>query len=198
MRSITEQRIKQLLPRCNTIIRDNNEKIIELYKELEDNDALIREASLHGIRSDGVSGAVSGGSKKDLGDVMQQHLRLIRERGIEIQAEIWHLVEEIDIVKRLWCCFCTLQGSPAQYIRELYIEKRPYKAVEQEAEVSHRSFEQLRKAGLREIRLLYESDLSNKDIILQGRTQREETMNKKEKKEAGEHYGTYEQLRLEL
>lgn len=50
-------------------------------------------------------------------------------------------------------------------LEKLYIQKIPYKTVEMESGLNHRVFEYTRKNAIKEIQRLYESELTNAQIV---------------------------------
>lgn len=167
MISINEDRIKKVLPDCQGLIEKNHKRIMKLYAEIDNTDNLIREISYKGVSHDKDGAFVAAAS--DLGEVMEKHMHMMKQRAREIRAEIWRLTEEIEEINRIWLCYQALREPEASIIHDLYVEKLPYKAAEKQCSFSHRTFEKYRKQGLMTIQNLYNSEQSNLEIITQGK-----------------------------
>ena len=141
-----------------------HKKIFELYNYVEQADELLKEVSYRSVNLGNMSGGKTSG-KQDLTEVLLRHESLARDRSKEIRTVIWELTEELETIDRIWCCYTSLQGNAARYIRELYIEGQSYKAVEKNSELSHKCFETSRANAIKDIEQLYHSGMSNLEII---------------------------------
>ena len=66
------------------------------------------------------------------------------------------LSEEEAMIDRVWTCFIKLDEPYYSIARALYVEKQPYKYVEQESGFSHRAFEERRRQAIKSIEVMYE------------------------------------------
>lgn len=154
---------------------------------MEDADGIVKEVSYHSVNFESIGGGNSG-SKTDLTDVILRHERLAKNRSKEIRAEIWQLTEELETIERIWCCYTSLQGKAASYIRQLYVEKIPYKVVEQDSKLSHKRFDTIRATAMKDMKHLYHSELSNQEIIMFRHCEKKKNLNLKD----------YGQLKMEF
>ena len=85
-----------------------------------------------------------------------------------------------EVIHRLYLCFQTLTGEEHDIIDRLYVKGELYRTVEQDIGLNHRIFEETRKQAIRDIQRLYESDLTNEQIV---HLQKETALVKKRKTE---------------
>ena len=186
---ISNKYIKDTLKTYHGRVLEIHKKIFELYRYAEQADELLKEVSYRSVNLETMSGGKTSG-KQDLTDVLFRHESLSRERCIEIKTEIWELTEELETIDRIWCCYTSLQGEAARYIKELYVEKQPYKAVEKNSGYTHKNFETIRANAIKDIQHLYHSKLSNRAII----TFRQYEKRKQEQSSKGK----YKQIQMKL
>ncbi|MCP1101963.1 hypothetical protein M2454_000756 [Aequitasia blattaphilus] len=163
MKSITENEIKKVLQSYEKFKEHITKRIMSLYKEMEDTDSQIATVAYKKPSLDGYGGFQS--EKKDLFDILEKHEKNVRMQAIEIRTEIQRLVEEEENYNRVWAGYRSLRGDEYSIITALYIRLEPYKAVEAEYEGSHRKFEFVRKSALNHIKMLYESEFTNLQIV---------------------------------
>ena len=131
-----------------------------------------------------------------MSDVMLMHYKLMEERDIALKAEMYNLAKEEEQINRIWVCFRSLRGEEYFYLQELYVNKKPYKTVEAESGVSHKTFEMTRKRAMRKLLKTYQSELSNIDIIKKSAEDPEAGI--QIRKQNTEETGNYEQLTFKL
>lgn len=194
--SINEDYVKDVLARHGELLQDIHKRILLLYEELSDTGSIIQSAAIKKMDL----GHVGSGSRnvRDLTDVMLVHQRIVKEREREVYAGIRGLIDEEEVVNRIWCCFQALPDKQRQYLERLYVEGEPYKAVEMASGVSHKTFEQARGAAIREILRMYESDLGNVEIIAQGGMNRKMRSRKKKRDKDKNKGKAYKQMELNL
>lgn len=164
MIEIDEDYVKKVLGEHHILLKCLHERILSMYDELADSDELVKSVSIKRIEW-GRTRESQTGTKKDLADAMLLHQRLARERGAQLRAEMYRLVEEEESINRIWVCFHALRDREYAYLTQLYVQNQPYKRVEAESGVSHRTFEMARKRGLKAILCLYRAELDNVQII---------------------------------
>lgn len=162
MLKIREEDVKRALKNEFKELEEIHNRILALYDELMNAKSLIQSIVL---KSPQLGNVGEGGFQRDLTEIMLKHERLTRQREIEIREELRSLTEEEETVNRIKVCFEELRGKEYSYLYELYVKCNPYKAVERESGVSHRTFEKIRQSGIRKIIQLYESSYCNQDII---------------------------------
>lgn len=192
---ISENRVKEILGGVDQRLKEIHERILRLYEEEADNDSLIRSISIRKIEWDKQASG-KGGKKRDLSDVMLMHYKLMEERDIALKAEMYNLAKEEEQINRIGVCFRSLRGEEYFYLQELYVNKKPYKTVEAESGVSHKTFEMTRKRAMRKLLKTYQSELSNIDIIKKSAEDPEAGI--QIRKQNTEETGNYEQLTFKL
>ncbi len=156
--SVTVDSVRVLLMNYETHKCRIQQRILELYKELEDTDSFIQVISFKKNILTGMPRA-KGGLPKGLTEIVEQHDKLMNDRISEISAGIEMLMKEEESLRRVWVCYQALSYEEYEIITRLYVKKEPYKQVEAELEYSHGKFEKLRKEGLEDIISLYDSDM---------------------------------------
>lgn len=197
--SINEDYVKEVLASHGELLQDINKRILLLYEELSDTGSIIQSAAIKKMELGRIG---SGGRNvRDLTDVMLVHQRIVREREREVYAGIRSLIDEEEVINRVWCCFQALPDKQRQCLEELYVKGKPYKAVELASGVSHRAFEQVRADAIKEILRMYESDKGNVEIIALGgmnRKMKSRRKGRKKKNKNDDNGGAYEQMELNL
>ena len=191
---ISENRVKEILGGVDQRLKEIHERILRLYEEEADNDSLIRSISIRKI--EWTSRRAEKAKERDLSDVMLMHYKLMEERDIALKAEMYNLAKEEEQINRIWVCFRSLRGEEYFYLQELYVNKKPYKTVEAESGVSHKTFEMTRKRAMRKLLKTYQSELSNIDIIKKSAEDPEAGI--QIRKQNTEETGNYEQLTFKL
>lgn len=189
MLEIREEDVKRALRNGFEELEEIHKRILALYDELVNTKSLIQSIALKSPQF----GNTGGGSlQRDLTEIMLKHEKLTRQREIEIREELRSLTEEEETVNRIKVCFEELRGKEYSYLYELYVRCNPYKVVERESGVSHRTFEKVRRSGIRKIIQLYESNYCNQDII------RKNYRGRKKKTQIEQDDSEYQQLELKL
>ena len=109
-----------------------------------------------------------------------KYQKMVRNREKELTAEILILTADAEGVHRLYLCLQSLTGEGYNIIYRLYVKGDLYRQVEEEMGLNHRIFEEKRKQAIEEIQRLYESDLTNAQIV---RMRRNNITNERKKKE---------------
>lgn len=190
MRSLDEAAVKDILQNREKKIDNIHRKMISLYQELERNDEVLETVAYPKTELSGMSGGK--GNHKDLGDVLLQYNRQICNRNEEIRKIMWELVEEEDSISRLWACFYALNDPFYSILNALYVENQLYQAVENNFDMSHKTFEKYRQRGIELLLLFYNSDESIAKLMRsysKEKTDKRQGRGKKEQKHNG-----YEQI----
>ncbi|MFR1313626.1 hypothetical protein [Sellimonas intestinalis] len=135
----------------------------ELYEEINSTDFSIREAAYTKVLNDIPQ---TSSHSKDLSDILLKQKKIYQEQAQDLQSEIISILEEEESIHRIWVCFRALEDPGRKYLEEIYVFNNLYRYVEQTSGVSHRKFEETRSQAMKELIRLYQSDLSNKEIIL--------------------------------
>lgn len=189
MQNIDEKQIKEVLGNHKIILTEIRRRILAIHNEIIDTDSILKTVSMKKLELNSVG--TSGGSHKDLLDAMLRHQKMEQQYIVELSTEIYRLTEEEECVNRIMVCFRALRGREYTYIERLYVKKEAYKIVEQESGYSHKTFESIRSNGLKQIKKLYESTMSNVQILKNTEEQRNH-------RKQNEHNNDFEQLSLKL
>ena len=163
MLEIQEKDVKNALLNGEEELEIIHKRVLALYDELLNTASKIRSISLRSPCFGSIGS--TGGEKKDLLEIMIKHESLIRQHEIEIREEIRKLTEDEETINRIRVCYQALRGKEYTYLNLLYVQNKPYKEVEKESGVSHRTFEKIRKLGIKKIIKMYASNRSNREII---------------------------------
>lgn len=166
---ISEQEVKYLLKNQKEIEKHNKERILALYKEMENQDSMERYFSMKTNRFGEVLGGTTVGGVQDLGDVLEKVQTMQRTKVLDIRTELHDRVLEDEKISRLMVCYECLGKINIRWhkiIRRLYVEGETYLAVNMEMGISHKTFENARKKAVEMMRTLYESEDSNSQIIM--------------------------------
>lgn len=192
MLEIHEECVKEVLRSRMEMLKSIHTRIRLLYDEMEDENGLIYAASFPS-QEYGERGG-HGGEKGGLEEVLKRHRQLAWEREKEMRMGIAQLVWEEERINRIWTCFQALRGKEHEYLRKLYVENQPYRAVEQESHISHGTFENIRREGIRHLMELYRSEESNLQILQHSRKPKKKKKEEERKRKEPE----YQQMRLDL
>lgn len=162
---MNEEYIKKLLIRSNGRLGEIHSRVYGLYKELQKADDLLESIVLRGNEFDTLGIKPTRSKAPDMLLMLDKHKELAEERSKEIRLEMWQLTDEQESINRIWACFQALDGKEYEYLEQLYVKNRPYKSVEAESGVSHGTFEKTRKRAIKRVLQLYESEMSNMQII---------------------------------
>ena len=162
---ITEERIKMILSKREKMLRDINEKVILLIKDLDRiDDDLITEKSIHAV-SINMMPSAQGGVKKDLSDLIIKLQRDREETKNELYKMIRLLSDQEYMINRVWACFLALDDPYYTMLNQLYVENDLYEAVRQQIDMSPTTFERHRKKALTLIAEYVDSQLSVSEIM---------------------------------
>lgn len=163
MKKLTEDEIKYILFCSQDILKDNENRVLKLYETLDDVNEMIRSISL----SSPSVGSIGGkkGIANDLTNVILKYEESLKNSNIEVRAGLLKLAEERETVNRVQVCYNALPVEEYQILSELYEKGLLYREVEENSGMNHRKFEKVRKRGLARIKELYESNLTNIEII---------------------------------
>lgn len=160
MRNIDAEWIKKVLGERRNLQAKIHKRILTMYDELYDTDERIRSATFPGADENNKIQA-----PKDLFMVLQREQNMYHQQEKEIRQILYRLTQELEAINRTWICYQIL-GSPAhEILKGLYVDNRLYHDVEEEIGLNHRIFEETREAAIETIIRLYQSSLSNVDII---------------------------------
>lgn len=176
MRILDEAAVKDILQNREKKIENIHKKMLSLYQELGRNDEVLETVAYPKSELKGMPGGK--GNHKDLGDVLFQYNHQLCNRNEEIRKIMWELVEEEDSISRLWACFYALNDPFYSILNALYVENQLYQTVENNFDMSHKTFEKYRQRGMELLLRLYNSGESIAKLM-----RRHETENSSSKKE---------------
>lgn len=164
MMNIDNDQVKNILKQYKELQKRIHIRILEIKEEMAETDRQLVEMASY-PKTD-LSRERGGGGQDDLTRTLLRYKALVKEKETDLIAEMQELVDEVESINRLHLCYQAMKGSESFSILErLYVKKEPYKTVEMESGLSHKTFETRRQAAINTVRQLYESDLTNDQII---------------------------------
>lgn len=160
---IDESVVKKVLASYEDLKVDIQRKQKLLYNELSNEDSCIAEIAYKKISYDKIGG--SSNNVNDLSEIINQHQKLLRERGIEVREALVTLIKRQEIYQRIWCCYNLLDLEAYQILTKLYVNNQLYASVEVESGLSHKTFENRRKQAIQDIIRLCQGTLTNEEIM---------------------------------
>ncbi len=154
-------RVKKLLREYGIHMEINQNRIMELYKQMQKSDSVIDSI---GQISRSFIDVSKGQKKEDISDLMLRHEEIEKQKTLDIRRELSKLIEEQESLNRIWICLQALHSQEYQIIHELYIENAPYKKVLSDFGHSEKLFLKIINQGLSKVVDLYNSSYSNKEI----------------------------------
>lgn len=148
MQIISEENIKDILRNHDVKMNTINQKMEELTKEIETTDALLDALKLN-------VGEKVYGKDEGIGKVTTKYSKHLEQHSKDLQTIFDMLMEEKQVIQRVWNCFYALDEPYYTILYMLYVEQRLYKTVEAEYKWSHRVFERDRKKGISLIQQIY-------------------------------------------
>lgn len=178
------EKIKDVLRHHSELTQQIHKQVIDIRKKIDE----VQQQSIEMASYPKIDLSQEGrgsGTHKDLADVYLKYQNLINEQEEELAAEMYVLTIHAEGIHRLYLCFQTLTGEEHDIIDRLYVKGELYRTVEQDIGLNHRIFEETRKQAIRDIQRLYESDLTNEQIV---HLQKETTLVKKGKNKRKTEY----------
>ena len=167
-KSMTAERAREILVNREQKQEDIQKKMMLLYQEmkrLEEPDELLA-ASLP-VRTISIASGKRKNSEHVL--ILHRYYRQRKARTVEIQIQMWKLLEEAEEIQRLWSCFFALQEPHYGILYDLYVKKELYTVTEASFKYSHRMFERRRKEGLKQLADLFNSPYNSIELMNQQR-----------------------------
>ncbi len=186
---IDSEKIKNVLRHHDELTQQIHNQVMDIRKKIDE----VRQQSMEMASYPKIDLTIEGrgsGEHKDLADVYLKYQKLVQTQEKELTTEMLVLTVRAEGIHRLYLCFQSLTGEEYEIINRLYVKGELYKSAEKEMGLNHRAFEWSRKQAIRDIQRLYESDMTNEQIVhLQG-----DTTPAKEKKDKS--IAEYQQMSL--
>ena len=161
IKRVSEMMIKEILRHKDQKIDTIHRKMLNLYEELDSNDSV--PAALPSIKSDGMPSGKGGHT--DLGDVLISMQKQRYEHWEEVRRMMWELSEQENMINRVWACFNALEDPFYSILCQIYVNNQKYQSVEDEYDISHKTFEKKRQEGVYQIMRYYESSSSVSELM---------------------------------
>jgi len=161
---VDSEKIKNVLRHHNELTRQIHNQLIDIRKKIDE----VEQQSIEIASYPQIDLSIEGrgrGEHKDLADVYLKYQKLVQIQEKELTDEIRALTVNAEGIHRLYLCFQSLTGEKYDIINRLYVKGELYKSVESDLGLNHRVFEEKRKQAILDIQQLYESDLSNNQIV---------------------------------
>lgn len=161
---IDSEKIKNVLRHHQELTRQIHNQLLDIRKRIDEVAQQSIEMASYTKTDVSMEGKGSG-DYKDLGDVYLKYQKLMKRQEKELTDEMLALMVNAEGIHRLYLCFQSLTGEEYNIIDSIYVKGELYRSVEKELGLNHRVFEEKRKQAIRDIQQLYESDLSNEQIV---------------------------------
>lgn len=195
-KKIEKEEVKDTLKHYNELSQEIHMQIMNLRDELSKVEEQALEIAAY-PKTDLTEKNGCGGVHKDLTEVYLKYQKLVHDRQKEIIQNIAYLTIRSDDLYRLYLCSQALSGEGYEIISRIYNKNEKYKVVEMESGLSHRIFEKKRQQAIRDIQRLYESDLTNRQILEMQKIHMYDQKFQKRKKESNNN-DAYQQMELDL
>ena len=193
---IETEEIKNSLKHYSGLSAEIHRQIMQLKKDLDDVEIQALEMAAY-PKTDLAEKGGSRGIHKDLTDVYLRYQSIVLGRQQDLLDEITYFTEKSENLHRLYLCSQAISGDGYEIISRLYFNNEKYKVVEMESGLSHRIFEQKRQQAIRDIQRLYESDLTNRQILEMQKIHMYDHKFQRRKKESNNN-DAYQQMELDL
>lgn len=159
---LSERDVKTILYSYDSRCREIHERILATYLEAQRTDKFVYEMSI-------VSPAINGmpkqkGAVRDLYSVFAKHNANLEERLREAMQGILRLTDEEEALNRVWACYKALCGEEFDVLTRLYVERKPWKAVARDKNISNGTLSRIQKRAINKLLDMYYSDFSITEI----------------------------------
>lgn len=162
MQHIQENEIKDILTNRPFLLSLNRLKMRNLIRdEIMDQQDLLNVAAMSAIKMD----TSHSNDKHDLSDTYEKYLVNLRDFKRQLESAQKGLIAQRKRINRVWLCFIAQEALIFDILNRLYVKKEKYIYVRDYYSLNHDSFNRLRHEGLRKIKWLYESNISNGQLI---------------------------------
>ena len=161
---IDSEKIKNVLRHHDELTQQIHNQVMDIRKKIDE----VIQQSIEMASYPKIDMAIEGrgsGEHKDLADVYLKYQKLVKTQEKELTTEMLILTVRAEGIHRLYLCFQSLAGEEYEIINRLYVKGELYKSAETEMGLNHRIFEEKRKQAIRDIQQLYESNLTNEQIV---------------------------------
>lgn len=190
---IGTEEIKNTLKHYDELSKKIHTQIMQLKQNLSEVEMQALEVAAY-PKTDLAEKGGGGEIHKDLTNVYLRYQRIVLEKQKDLLSEIIYLTAKSENLHRLYLCSQAIAGDGYEIITRIYVQNEKYKTVEMESGLSHRVFEQKRQQAIRDIQKLYESELTNHQII---ELQKKHNHNTKKRKKVSNDT-QYEQLKFDF
>lgn len=155
---IDENIVKDVLRNRKNKINSIHRKMNYLTSDIDLKNEILTSICLRSQRLSDLPKA--RGRKKDMSDVYEAYQKSFEEQKYEIQEQFWKLVEQEDMIERVWQCFLALEEPYFSILEAIYVKQEKYEVVLEESGLSNQPFNEKRRHGIEAIIMLYNSDFS--------------------------------------
>ena len=108
----------------------------------------------------------------DIVDIYEKYCDVMRQRALDIQHQMREIIEEQETMNRIMSIYTSLEPREQDVLNELYIQNSSGKTIHtislevgERYELSHQSILRIRKQAMNKIIELYNSDLTQTEIL---------------------------------
>lgn len=160
---LSEKKVIEIIKNQSQMQTNVRKKIIGIYKEMEKAEVeSIETVTFHSAL--GKLGICKNQSM-DLLKVLEKQKVKERNYNQELQIRLDELQGELYMIQRVWTCYQSLPIAEYEILFELYETNKPWKAVEAEMKINHRTLVRKRKNAIERILQWSRSTMTNAEII---------------------------------
>ena len=151
----SENEIKNILSNKDMLLKSLNTRRLTIYKELQDQEALIQVNLRYGFNGSGTEHVQTSRVHDVMDDMLSYHRRR-RKYEKEMNKLLAEITEIEERIYKVWYCFTRLPEPFYTYLYELYVEKRPYKDVLSRSGLANSSFAKKRLQAIKTLQMFYD------------------------------------------
>ena len=160
---LSEKKVIEIIKKRSQMQTNVRKKIIGIYKEMET--AEVESIETVTFHSSLGKLNICGNQSTDLLKVLERQKATERNYNQELQIRLEELQGELYMIQRVWTCYQSLPVAEYEILFELYEKDKPWKAVEAELKINHKTLVRKRKNAIERILKWSCSTMTNAEII---------------------------------
>lgn len=183
---INEENVKDVLKNKQKLINSIHTKMKHLNSDIRNKNDIIVSVSLQSKQLSDMP--KSFGNFKDISDVYETYIRRLEKQKLEFQNSLWNLIEEEEMIERVWLCFMAIDEPCFGILESMYVRGEKYEFSLSDSGLSNKAFNEKRREGIRTILRLYYSDIDEFQLehIIKDKEQRNELKKHTENNDSGQ------------
>lgn len=164
---ISDNFITDTIARYNNLTDDINNRIEDVFSQIVSDSELMQVASMPGQAYDALS--FSDSLAYDITDTYRKYRQMKTQQMLDARANIRSAMEKQETMNRIMVCYNILpenEHKTLEYLYERFNYKDGLAQLMKDCKVSESTALRRRTAGIKHIRELYGSDLSNTELYI--------------------------------